>query len=106
MRNGQSAVLEQLGVLFSSGSMSGVPDRQLLERFILKRDDIAEAAFAALVDRHGPMVLKVCLKILGDPHEAQDAFQATFILLATKAAESKTGNCWATGSTAWHYERR
>ncbi len=85
MKTGQSAVLEQLGVLFTSGSMSGVPDRQLLERFILKRDDFAEAAFAALVDRHGPMVLKVCLRILGDPHEAQDAFQATFILLATKA---------------------
>jgi RNA polymerase sigma-70 factor (ECF subfamily) len=63
---------------------SGCPsDEQLLARFVSTRD---EEAFEALVRRHGPMVLGVCHRILGDPHEADDAFQATFLVLATKAA--------------------
>jgi RNA polymerase sigma factor (sigma-70 family) len=63
---------------------SGCPsDEQLLSLFVGTRDD---EAFEALVRRHGPMVLRVCHRILGDPHEADDAFQATFLVLATKAA--------------------
>jgi RNA polymerase sigma factor (sigma-70 family) len=61
----------------------GLPDAALLERFIRHRD---EAAFAALVARHGPMVLRVCRRAIGDAHAADDAFQATFLVLARRAA--------------------
>jgi RNA polymerase sigma factor (sigma-70 family) len=57
-------------------------DAQLLERFARRRD---ESAFAALVARHGPMVLGVCRRLLHDANDADDAFQAVFLVLARKA---------------------
>src|SRR5947208_8379168 len=58
------------------------PDHELLDRFVRHRD---EAAFAALLQRHGPMVLGVCRSVLHDLHDAEDAFQAAFLLLSQKA---------------------
>ena len=75
-----------VGALFAQGSATGVTDEQLLERFISQRDEAAELAFAALVQKHGPMVLLVCRNALRDPHDAEDAFQATFLVLARKAS--------------------
>ena len=68
--------------LFHSGPVSGLDDGQLLERFATRHD---EAAFAALVALHGPMVLGVCRRMLRDGHDVEDAFQATFLVLVKRA---------------------
>ena len=65
--------------------MAGLSDRQLLDRFVVRRDAAGEAAFAALVARHGTMVLHVCRQLLGDHQHAEDAFQAVFLVLARRA---------------------
>ncbi|WP_406697322.1 sigma-70 family RNA polymerase sigma factor [Singulisphaera sp. Ch08] len=73
-----------LQVLFEEGSLTGLTDGQLLERFATGRGDAAELAFTVLVERHGPMVQRACRGILRDDHEAMDAFQATFLVLIRK----------------------
>jgi RNA polymerase sigma factor (sigma-70 family) len=60
----------------------GMTDGQLLEFFLTRRD---EAAVEALLRRHGPMVLGVCRRVLRNPHDAEDAFQATFLIFVRKA---------------------
>src|SRR5271155_3867480 len=70
--------LRQLNRLFADGVVAGLSDAQLLERFLAQGD---AGAFEALVGRHGPMVLSVCRAILRDPHDAEDAFQSTFLVL-------------------------
>jgi RNA polymerase sigma factor (sigma-70 family) len=67
---------------FATHLAAAVPDEQLLERFARQHD---EAAFAALVRRHGPLVMGACRRVLQDWHAAEDCFQATFIILARKA---------------------
>jgi hypothetical protein len=61
----------------------GLTDGQLLECFVTRRDEVA---FEALVRRHGPMVLGLCRRLLRNPQDAEDAFQATFLVLVRKAA--------------------
>ncbi len=80
-----SAVIRQIESLLEGSSVAGLSDRQLLERFSAHRDAVSEAAFTALVTRHGPMVLDICRQIVGDRHLAEDAFQAVFHVLARKA---------------------
>lgn len=86
----------RLQALFDSGSVGDLPDGVLMERFVASRD---EAAFETLVMRHGPMVLRVCHAALGDLNEAEDAFQATFLVLVRRA-----GSIRSRGSIAsWLY---
>jgi len=85
-------MLEQLRR--GDGSLS---DGQLLARFVAARD---EASFAALLRRHGPMVLGVCRRVLRHAHDAEDAFQATFLVLARKAnsvVRRESVGCWLYG---------
>ncbi len=75
-----------LATLFGVGAIGRLSDAELLARFVRREDaESSEAAFATLVDRHGPMVLGVCRRMLGDVHDAADAFQAVFLVLARKA---------------------
>ena len=78
-------VLRNLNTLYHCGAAGQLGDEELLERFVAGGAEAAESAFEALVGRHGAMVLGVCRRVLGDRHEAEDAFQATFLVLARKA---------------------
>src|SRR5437667_6162706 len=75
-------VLQHLRTMVHARTYEETSDRELLERFLAERE---EAAFVALLKRHGPMVLQVCRRIHRNEHDAEDVFQATFLLLARKA---------------------
>jgi RNA polymerase sigma factor (sigma-70 family) len=85
LSNAPGSMVRQIGSLFEGSSVAGLSDRQLLDRFIARRDAVGEAAFAGLVFRHGRLVLGVCNELLGDRHDAEDAVQAVFLILAQKA---------------------
>jgi RNA polymerase sigma factor (sigma-70 family) len=85
--------LRQIAAAAPAGELA---DAQLLERFLTQRN---EAAFATLVRRHGPMVLGVCRRVLHDSQHAEDAFQATFLVLIRKAGSLHQPNLLA----SWLY---
>jgi RNA polymerase sigma factor (sigma-70 family) len=98
-RNSSETVLRTIRALFSEGTVGALTDIQLLERFTSRDAESADLAFASLVERHGPMVLHVCQAVLRDFHEAEDAFQATFVILALKAGSIRGRQ----SLTAWLY---
>jgi len=96
---GSSMAIRDLQTLFEIGTIVGLSDGQLLDCFIARGEGVV---FEAMIRRHGPMVWGVCRRILRDHHDAEDAFQATFLVLARKASSvrprEKVGN-WLYGAT-------
>jgi RNA polymerase sigma-70 factor (ECF subfamily) len=86
MASGRVQTLSRdLEAIFGGGGAAGVSDGHLLERFLGPRDEAAERAFEMLVNRHGPMVYRVCRQVLRNGQDADDAFQAVFMVLARRA---------------------
>jgi RNA polymerase sigma factor (sigma-70 family) len=90
-----------LSRLFEGGSATGLTDAELLARFVASHDPVA---FEALVVQHGPMVLSVCKGFLRDPNDADDAFQATFLILVKKSRSLRNQN--ALGPWLYNVARR
>ena len=88
-----------LEALWNTGTLTGLRDEQLLARFQAAKDTAAESAFRELMHRHGPMVMGVCRQILRRSHDADDAFQATFLVLVRKSGSIRAGRI----SGAWLY---
>src|SRR5260370_6595460 len=83
MADGQvNTVIRYIRKLAVPADAENAGDGQLLERFITQRD---EAAYEAILRQHGPMVLGTCLRALNNLHDAEDAFQAAFLVLARRA---------------------
>src|SRR5262249_50123412 len=94
-------ILRHIREVVAAGQTGRLPDNQLLERFTTRRE---EAAFRTLLARHGPLVLAVCRRGLHNYHDAEDAFQATFLVLARRAGSiAKQGSVasWLHG-VAYH----
>ncbi len=85
-RPSRAGAFRQIATLYHLGPVSGLTDGELLGLFVDRRDnDVANTAFSALIERHGPMVLRVCRRYLDD-HSAEDAFQAVFLVLSRRAS--------------------
>ena len=106
--NRHGSTLRQVRVLFSVGSACGLTDGELLERFATREGEASELAFAVLVERHGPMVLRICRQVLRDEHAAEDAFQAAFLVLARRAHSLRVGTSLASWlqQVAWRTASR
>jgi RNA polymerase sigma factor (sigma-70 family) len=89
VRRTEAVAIREFRRLFQGGTLSGLTEAELLERFAADGD---EAAFEVIVRRFGPMVLGVCRRMLGDRHAADDAFQATFLVLARRAGRIRDGS--------------
>ena len=89
-----TALLQHLRQLSADGEHQERTDRELLQRFATQHD---QAAFAVLLRRHGPMVLRVCQGVLAQTPDAEDAFQATFLVLAKKASSVR----WQGSAAGW-----
>jgi len=72
--------------LFDFGMVGTMSDAHLLDWFVSRNDEAVESVFRELVIRHGPMVLRICRNLLHNQHDAEDAFQAVFLVLANRAA--------------------
>src|ERR1700733_2772636 len=92
----QGETLRWLETLNRDGSFARLGDGPLLERYLNGPDGSGELAFEALVRRHGPMVLSLCRGVLRDEHDAADAFQATFLVLARRASNIRDRDRLAT----------
>jgi RNA polymerase sigma factor (sigma-70 family) len=93
----QRVFLRHLHRLLGTSSHDAPTDRQLLDRFAADHDEVA---FEELLWRHGPMVLGACRRLLAEEHDAEDVFQATFLVLVHKAASVRKGpslGCWLYG---------
>jgi RNA polymerase sigma factor (sigma-70 family) len=79
-----AAAMDGIHALFHVGAMGNWTDGRLIDQFLTCQEG-SEAAFRVLIHRHGPMVLGICRRVLGDEHAAEDAFQTTFLVLVKKA---------------------
>src|SRR5690348_16925449 len=90
-------VLACIRGMLAEADAGSLADRELLRRFADQQDEIA---FRSLLRRHGPMVLRVCQRVLEQQEDAEDAFQAAFLVLARKAGSLT----WTESIGAWLYE--
>ena len=96
-RRPSQTFVRDFDILYQVGTVGGLANRELLGRFATRDSVAAQQAFEAIVHRHGPMVLGVCRRVLRDEHTAEDAFQATFLVLASRPTRSATRTRWAPG---------
>jgi DNA-directed RNA polymerase specialized sigma24 family protein len=89
-----SSALRNVQMVLAVGTVAGQTDEELLKQCRCTDHQSRELAFTALIERHGPMVLRTCRAILRDEHAVEDAFQATFLVLLRRA-----GSLWVRDSS-------